>query len=79
MKLLKIIHGNFEELNKLNTNFKIDTQRIRATIDTTEDKQGKPKDLYHSFSTPRGLRPKPKQTQNGPQFRAINILQFPRR
>ncbi|KAA3657556.1 MAG: hypothetical protein DWQ10_13040 [Calditrichaeota bacterium] len=38
MKLLKIVEGNFEELNKLNTNFKKETQRIRATIDTVHDK-----------------------------------------
>ncbi|KAA3613909.1 MAG: hypothetical protein DWQ05_16685 [Calditrichaeota bacterium] len=38
MELIKIVPGNFAELNKLNGNFKKDTQRIRATIDTTEEK-----------------------------------------
>ncbi|MCA9735107.1 MAG: hypothetical protein H6696_20850 [Deferribacteres bacterium] len=38
MKLVKILEGNFEELKKLNTNFKADTQRIRVTIDTIHEK-----------------------------------------
>ncbi len=38
MKLIKIVEGNFDELNKLNSNFNKDTKRIRATIDITADK-----------------------------------------
>lgn len=38
MKLIKIVEGNFDELNKLNSNFKKNTKRIRATIDTTAEK-----------------------------------------